>query len=64
MARWKKQIKHWRDKYPDCTDSDSKKNNMYLKIVSNSMNGLTKEEGDKNINKIISNIVKEVVIEK
>ena len=59
-----KQINNWRDKYPDCTDSDSKKNNLYLKIVSNSMNGLTKEEGDKNINKIISNIVKEVVIEK
>jgi len=59
-----KQIKYWRDKNPDCTDSTSKKNNTYLKIVSNSMNGLTKEEGDKNINKIISNVVKEVVIDK
>ena len=28
------------------------------------MNGLTKEEGDKNINKIISNVSKEVTIEK
>ena len=28
------------------------------------MNGLTKEEGDKNINKIISNVAKEVTIEK
>jgi hypothetical protein len=28
------------------------------------MNGLTKDEGDKNINKIISNVVKEVTIEK
>lgn len=59
-----KQIKNWRDKYPDCSDVDSKKNNLYLKIVSNSMNGLTKEEGDKNINKIISNVAKEVTIEK
>jgi hypothetical protein len=59
-----KQIKHWREKYPDCTDSDSKKNNMYLKIVSNSMNGLTEEEGHKNINKIISNVAKETVINK
>jgi hypothetical protein len=59
-----KQIKTWRDKYPDCSDVDSKKNNLYLKIVSNSMNGLTKEEGDKNINKIISNVVKEVTIDK
>ena len=59
-----KQIKNWKDKYPDCSDIDSKKNNLYLKIVSNSMNGLTKEEGDKNINKIISNVSKEVTIEK
>jgi hypothetical protein len=59
-----KQIKNWRDKYPDCTDSESKKNNMYLKIVSNSMNGLTEEESYQNIDKIISNVVKEVVIDK
>jgi len=59
-----KQIKHWKDKHPDCTNADSKKNNLYLKIVSNSMNGLTEEEGNKNINKIISNLAKEVVIDK
>jgi hypothetical protein len=59
-----KQIKNWRDKYPDCTDADSKKNNLWLKIVSNSMNGLTEEEGVKNINKIISNVAKEVTIVK
>jgi len=28
------------------------------------MNGLTKEEGNKNINKIISNVIKEVAIDK
>lgn len=59
-----KQINTWRDNYPECTDSDSNKNDLYLKIVSNSMNGTTKEECDKNINKIISNIAKKVVIEK
>jgi hypothetical protein len=59
-----KQIKHWVNKHPDCRDPDSKKNNAYLKIVSNSMNGLTEEEGNKNINKIISNIAKESIIDK
>ncbi len=59
-----KQIKVWRDKNPDCTDSESKKNNLYLKIVSNSMNGLTEEESKKNIQKIISNVAKEVAIDK
>jgi hypothetical protein len=28
------------------------------------MNGLTKEEGERNINKIISNVAKETVIQK
>ena len=59
-----KQISKWKDNYPDCTKSDSKKNNLYLKIVSNSMNGLTKEESENNINKIITNVAKKVVIEK
>jgi len=59
-----KQIQNWRDKYPDCTDVDSKKNNLYLKIVSNSMSGGTKEECEKSYNKIVKNIVKESVIDK
>ncbi len=59
-----KQIKHWREKYPDCINAESKKNNFYLKIVSNSMNGITEEEGTKNIHKIISNVAKEVTIDK
>ena len=59
-----KQISKWKDNHPDCIKSNSKKNDLYLKIVSNSMNGLTKEEGEKNINKIISNVAKKVVIEK
>ena len=59
-----KQIQTWRNTNPDCTSSDSRKNDLYLKIVSNSMNGLTEEEGKKNINKIISNVAKEVVIDK
>jgi hypothetical protein len=59
-----KKIKDWKEMNPDCTDPDSKKNNLFLKIVSNSMNGTTEEESSKNINKIISNVAKEVIIEK
>ena len=59
-----KQINNWVKEYPDCIKSSSRKNDLYLKIVSNSMNGLTKEEGDKNINKIISNVSKKVTINK
>jgi predicted metallo-beta-lactamase superfamily hydrolase len=35
-----------------------------LKIVSNAMSGSTVEESAKNINKIISNVAKEVIINK
>ena len=59
-----KQISEWTKLYPDCRDADSKKNNLYLKIVSNAMSGGTKEECEKNYNKIIRNIVRETIIDK
>ena len=59
-----KQINEWKKLYPDCTDSDSRKNDLYLKIVSNSMCGIDKEEIESNLSKIVSNIAKEVVIVK
>jgi len=59
-----KQISKWSDQYPDCKKSDSKKNNLYLQILSNSMCGIDKEETDKNIDKIISNVSKHVTINK
>ena len=49
---------------PELPASNSIKNNLYLKIVSNSMNGLTEEEGHKNINKIIINLAKKTIIDK
>ena len=59
-----KQINVWKENNPECTEADSKKNNVYLKIVSNSMSGSTKEESDKNYEKIISNVSKQVIIDK
>jgi len=59
-----KKISEWRQKYPDCTDSESRKNDLYLKIVSNSMSGLTTEEQINNYEKIVSKVVKEAVIDK
>jgi len=58
------QISKWQKENPDCFDSSSKKNNQYIKIVSNSMSGSTSEEQQINISKIIKNVAKEVVIEK
>ena len=59
-----KQIIEWKKEYPDCTDADSRKNDLYLKITSNAMSGIDKEETEKNINKIINNIAKNVLVDK
>ena len=59
-----KQIREWQKLHPEYNDPDSKQNDKYMKIVLNSMSGSTKEESDKNYEKIARNIVKEVVIEK
>ena len=59
-----KKIPEWVKNNPDCYDSSSKKNDIYLKIVSNSMSGGTELEQKHNICKIISRVAKEVLINK
>ena len=59
-----KQIKNWQDKYPEYNNPESKQNDKYMKIVLNSMSGSTEEEQKNNINKIIKNVAREVIIEK
>jgi hypothetical protein len=59
-----KMIGEWRKKYPGCMDSESRKNDLYLKIVGNAMSGLTTEEQLSNIDKIVSKVAKEAVIDK
>jgi hypothetical protein len=59
-----KQINEWKKKHPGCTDSDSRKNDLYLNIVGNAMSGVTTEEQMKNIDKIISKVAKEAIIDK
>jgi len=59
-----KQLIVWQKENPEYNDPDSKKSDKYQKLIYNSMPGITKEEEDKNYNKIIKNIVKEVTINK
>ena len=57
-------ILKWTAENPDYINSDSRQNDKYLKIVSNSMNGLTEEEQHKNLHKIVLNVAKEIIIDK
>jgi hypothetical protein len=59
-----KQIQTWKNENPECTESESKKNDQYINIVMNSMSGGTSEEQSNNISQIVKNISKVVVIEK
>jgi hypothetical protein len=59
-----KKITEWQKMHPDYNDSYSKQNDKYMKIVLNSMSGSTKAESEKNYEKIVKNVVKEVVINK
>jgi hypothetical protein len=59
-----KQISEWTKVNSDYNNSSSKQNDKYLKIVCESMSGSTKEESDKNYDKIVKNIVKQTIIDK
>jgi hypothetical protein len=59
-----KQIQIWKEENPECTESESKKNDQYMKIVMNSMSGGTSEEQTNNISQIVKNVAKAVTIEK
>jgi hypothetical protein len=57
-------IYEWKDKYPDCKYSDSKKNDQYSRIIIESMGASTIEEDQVLYEKIIKNIAKETTIDK
>jgi hypothetical protein len=58
------QIFEWQKKYPEYKNPDSRQSDRYMEMICNTMNASSKEEQDKNMNKIIKNITKEVVIDK
>jgi hypothetical protein len=59
-----KQISEWQKIYPEYNNPSSKQNDNYMKMICNAMSGSTQEEADRNYDKIIKRIAKEVVIDK
>jgi len=57
-------IFEWQKLNPYYTDSHSKQNDKYNKIICETMSGSSKEEQLNNYDKIIKNVIKEVVIDK
>jgi hypothetical protein len=58
------QIFEWQKKYPCYKNPESKQNDKYQEMLFTAMGGSTDEEQSNNIDKIIRNITKEVVINK
>jgi hypothetical protein len=58
-----KMLTEFKEKYPDCIYSDSKKSDQYNKLIIEAMGGHGDNNQEKE-NKILKKIVKEVIIEK
>jgi hypothetical protein len=58
-----KMIPAFREKYPDCVYSDSRKSDQYNNLIIEAMGGLGNDEDGK-ANKIIKKIAKEILIDK
>uniref|UniRef100_A0A6C0I7U5 C2H2-type domain-containing protein n=1 Tax=viral metagenome TaxID=1070528 RepID=A0A6C0I7U5_9ZZZZ len=59
-----RQINEWVKEHPGCQDPRTKQNVKYNKIVMNSMSGGTVEEQQENMEQIVKNVTKAVVIDK
>ena len=59
-----KQIPVWLEEHPKSLDYNHQDNEEYMNILSSCMLGGSKEEQEDNMNKVIKNLAKEVVIEK
>jgi hypothetical protein len=57
-------LPEYEDKYPECMNPESKKSDEYNKIIMETMGGAVNNNGEKNKEKIIRKIAKEVVIDK
>ena len=56
------QHEKWQEKYPECRENNTKENQKFFKLTSVALGGRGKEEEDKYREKIMKNVLKEVVL--
>lgn len=59
-----KQLKPWQEQNPEYENLTSKVNDIFIKLSTSAIGSCSSEEDDKNTDKIMKNVLKEVVIEK
>ena len=57
-------LRNWKEANPDYRNSECKKNDVYMRIVNQSMGACDKEEDTKNYHRIIQKIARETIIAK
>ena len=58
------QLTDWQVKYPECIKLDTHENEQFIKLSMAALGGRTKDEEEKYMDKILKNVLKEVVIDK
>jgi hypothetical protein len=57
-----KQHEKWQEKYPECRENNTKENQHFFKLAAVALGGKGKDEEDKYREKIMKNVLKEVVL--
>jgi hypothetical protein len=58
------QIQQWQEKFPECRENNTPANEYFFRLVKVALGGYGKEEQDKFSEKIMRNVLKEVVLDK
>ena len=58
------QLQKWQEQNPECSQIDTKENEEYIHLSLVALGGQTQEEDEKYMDKILKNVMKEVVIDK
>ena len=58
------QLQQWQEKYPECRENNTPANEHFFKLARVALGGFGKEETDKFREKIMRNVLKEVVLDK
>jgi hypothetical protein len=58
------QLRPWQALHPEFKDTTTKENDMFIHLSTQAIGSCTREQGDRNVDKILKNVLKEVVLDK
>jgi len=58
------QLQNWQQEYPGCKENNTKENEYFFKLAAVALGGKGHDEQDEYRDKIMRNVLKEVVLDK